>query len=244
MKARIHSVESCGTVDGPGIRFVIFLQGCSLRCHYCHNPDTWNVRGGHVVDAGELIKEMEGYLPYMKASSGGVTLSGGEPLLQPDFVLDFFRRCKQLGVHTALDTNGFAQPKNIADILQVTDLVLLDIKHIDEAKHRELTAQTNRHTLAFARQLDELGVPVWIRHVLVPDYTTDEADLARLGEFIGSLSNVQKVEVLPYHKMGEYKWKELGLENVLVDTMPPSEEQVARAYELLTAHLTETSTAS
>ncbi|RBW68842.1 pyruvate formate-lyase-activating protein [Bacillus taeanensis] len=237
MKGRIHSVESCGTVDGPGLRFVVFLQGCPLRCIYCHNPDTWNTKGGKVVDSNELIEEMKDYLPYMKFSNGGITLSGGEPLLQPDFVLDLFTKCKELGIHTTLDTAGSVHPANLKEILNVTDLVLLDIKHIDNRKHKEITGLSNRNTLKFAKLLDEQEIPMWVRHVLILGYTNDEKDLTELGNFLSSLHHVQKVEVLPYHKMGEYKWEALGLNNQLTELSPPSNEEVEKAYRLLTKKL-------
>jgi pyruvate formate lyase activating enzyme len=234
MLGRIHSVESCGTVDGPGLRFIIFLQGCAMRCAYCHNPDTWKVSGGIEKSVDELLEEAKGYLPYMKFSNGGVTLSGGEPLLQPDFVLEFFKKCKEAGIHTTLDSSGFVQPANLEEILEVTDLVLLDIKHIREEQHKKITGVSNKNTLKFAKLLDEKGIPVWIRHVLVPGLSTEEKDLSELGDFLATLSNVEKVEVLPYHKMGEYKWEQLGLTNKLVDVMPPKQAEVDFAHQLLT----------
>lgn len=170
----------------------------------------------------------------MKFSNGGVTLSGGEPLLQPEFVLEFFKKCKEAGIHTTLDTAGSVRPTNLDEILAVTDLVLLDIKQINEEKHKEITGLSNKNTLNFAKILDEKNIPVWIRHVLVPGLSTDEKDLSDLGDFIATLSNVEKVEILPYHKMGEYKWEQLGLKNKLVDIMPPKQDQVDRAYQLIT----------
>ncbi|WNF38822.1 pyruvate formate-lyase-activating protein [Bacillaceae bacterium IKA-2] len=234
MIGRIHSVESCGTVDGPGLRFIVFLQGCALRCAYCHNPDTWNYQGGYEKSVDELLEEAKGYKSFMKFSNGGVTLSGGEPLLQPEFVLEFFKKCKEAGIHTTLDTAGSVRPTNLDEILAVTDLVLLDIKQINEEKHKEITGLSNKNTLNFAKILDEKNIPVWIRHVLVPGLSTDEKDLSDLGDFIATLSNVEKVEILPYHKMGEYKWEQLGLKNKLVDIMPPKQDQVDRAYQLIT----------
>ncbi|OIJ16889.1 pyruvate formate-lyase 1-activating enzyme [Anaerobacillus alkalilacustris] len=234
MIGRIHSVESCGTVDGPGLRFIVFLQGCSLRCAYCHNPDTWKLSGGTEKSVDELLEEAKGYLPFMKASNGGVTLSGGEPLLQPDFVLEFFKKCKEAGIHTTLDTSGSVKPKNIDEILKVTDLVLLDIKHIKEEKHKEITGLSNKNTLEFAKLLDQKGIPVWIRYVLVPGLSNDDKDLSELGDFLGTLSNIEKVDILPYHKMGEYKWEQLGLTNTLVNVMPPKQADVDKAYNLLT----------
>ncbi len=237
MLGRIHSIESCGTVDGPGLRFIVFLQGCSMRCAYCHNPDTWNLEGGSERSVDELVAEAKAYLPYMQFSNGGVTLSGGEPLLQPDFVFEFFKKCKEAGIHTTIDTAGSVKPLNLEKILEVTDLVLLDVKHINEEKHEGITGLSNRNTLNFAKLLDEKGVPVWIRHVLVPGLSDDHKDLNELGEFLATLSNVEKVEVLPYHKMGEYKWEELGLSNKLSHLIPPNQDQVDLAYRLLTKSL-------
>lgn len=234
MIGRIHSVESCGTVDGPGLRFIVFLQGCALRCVYCHNPDTWKLNGGIEKSVDELVEEAKGYLPFMKASNGGITLSGGEPLLQPDFVLELFRKCKEAGIHTALDTSGSVKPPNLDQILEVTDLVLLDIKHIKEEKHKQITGMSNKNTLEFAKLLDQKGIPVWIRHVLVPGLSNDEKDLTELGDFLSTLSNIEKVDVLPYHKMGEYKWEQLGLTNTLVDCQPPKQDEVDKAFNLLT----------
>lgn len=234
VKGRIHSVESCGTVDGPGLRFIVFLQGCSLRCQYCHNPDTWKLKAGVEREVDELIAEAKGYQSYMNFSNGGVTLSGGEPLLQPDFVLEFFKKCKEEGMHTCLDTSGSVKPNNLDEILEVTDLVLLDMKHINEDKHKEITGLSNKNTIEFAKYLAKKGIPVWIRHVLVPGLSNDQKDLSELGDFIETLSNVEKVEILPYHKMGEYKWEQLGLTNKLVDVSPPSAEEVDEAYRLLT----------
>ncbi len=233
MLGRIHSVESCGTVDGPGLRFIVFLQGCVLRCAYCHNPDTWKLNGGIEKSVDELLEEAKAYLPYMKFSNGGVTLSGGEPLLQPDFVLEFFRKCKEAGIHTTLDTAGSVKPGNLEEILEVTDLVLLDIKHIREENHKQITGMSNRNTLNFAKLLSDKGIPVWIRHVLVPGLSTDKQDLSELGDFLATLKNVEKVEILPYHKMGEYKWEQLGLSNTLTHVNPPKQEDVDEAYQLL-----------
>ncbi|UCZ52416.1 pyruvate formate lyase-activating protein [Bacillus shivajii] len=231
MKANVHSVESCGTVDGPGLRFVIFLQGCPLRCLYCHNPDTWNPQGGEEMDVNTLMAEVEAYIPYMKFSNGGVTVSGGEPLLQPDFIEALFKQCKEKGIHTTLDTAGSVIPKNIDNILELTDLVLMDIKQIDPVKHEQLTSLSNKNTLKLARKLDERNIPIWVRYVLVPTYTDRVEDLEGLHNFINTLSNVEKVDVLPYHKMGEYKWEQLGLENKLTHLAPPTDGEVEAAYE-------------
>ncbi|EMT46098.1 MULTISPECIES: pyruvate formate-lyase-activating protein [Anoxybacillus] len=241
MNGFIHSIESCGTVDGPGIRYVIFTQGCLLRCQYCHNADTWDIGKGKQMSVEEIIADAETYLPFMQASGGGITVSGGEPLLQIDFLIELFRRCKQLGIHTTIDSSGgcysteasFQQKLN--ELLQYTDLILLDLKHIDEKKHRKLTGKTNEHILAFARLLSERNVPVWIRHVLVPTVTDDEEDLRRLAAFIRTLDNVEKIEVLPYHQLGVYKWKALGLTYPLEGIPTPSEQLVEKAKQILGA---------
>ncbi|MDQ0255153.1 pyruvate formate lyase activating enzyme [Evansella vedderi] len=233
MKGYVHSIETCGTVDGPGIRYVLFLQGCPLQCLYCHNPDTWKKCVGDLMDTEDIIKDIIDYLPYMQFSNGGITVSGGEALLQPEFVLDLFTKCKELGIHTTLDTGGSVIPKIIDDILEVTDLVLLDLKHIDEEKHKELTGLSNKNTLKIAKLLMEKEIPVWIRHVLVPGITNDKLQLTKLGNFIAQLSNVEKVEVLPYHKMGEYKWEQLGLVNTLKYVQAPTAEEVDDAYNLI-----------
>ncbi|MCD8509049.1 MAG: pyruvate formate lyase-activating protein [Bacillus sp. (in: Bacteria)] len=233
MKGYVHSIETCGTVDGPGIRYVLFLQGCPLKCLYCHNPDTWRPCVGATMDTEDIIQDVKEYLPYMQFSNGGITVSGGEALLQPEFVLDLFTKCKEAGIHTTLDTSGAVIPKQMEKIIEVTDLVLLDIKHIDEEKHKELTGLSNKNTLKLAKLLEQKGVPVWIRQVLVPGITGDLLQLKKLGQFIAQLSNVEKVEVLPYHKMGEYKWEQLGLINTLKDIKTPTDEEVKKALEII-----------
>lgn len=233
MIGRIHSVESLGTVDGPGIRFIVFTQGCPLRCLYCHNPDTWNRKDGKEVSVTELVEEIKQYLPYMKASNGGVTVSGGEPLLQPEFILELFKECKKLGITTALDTAGSVIPHNLDELLAVTDLVLLDVKHIDPEEHLSLTGMSNVNPRKFASLLNEKQIPVWIRHVLVPGYTDSEKSLRQLGDYIRSFTNVEKVDILPYHKMGEYKWEALGLTNQLTHITPPAQAEVDKAYQLI-----------
>jgi pyruvate formate lyase activating enzyme len=239
MKGFIHSIESCGTVDGPGLRYVIFTQGCVLRCQYCHNADTWEIGKGKEMTVEEIIDDVKTYLPFINASGGGITVSGGEPLLQIDFLTELFKACKQLGIHTAIDSSGgcytteasFQQKLN--ELLSYTDLILLDLKHIDEKKHRKLTGKTNKHILQFARFLSEKNVPVWIRYVLVPTITDDPNDLRRLAAFIRTLNNVKKIEILPYHKLGVYKWKALGLKYPLEGIEPPSEESVQMAQRIL-----------
>lgn len=241
LKTRIHSVESCGTVDGPGLRYVIFTQGCLLRCLYCHNPDTWAFgKGeGNDISIDSLMKDIKDYLPFLQASNGGVTVSGGEPLLHVDFLIELFTECKKLGIHTAIDSSGgcFTRKERFIEkldrLMELTDLVLLDLKQINEEKHRALTTVSNKHILDFAHYLDEKNMPVWVRHVLVPGYTDNEEDLRKLASFIDNLSNVKKIEILPYHQLGVYKWEELGLDYQLKGVQTPADEKVQWAYNIL-----------
>ena len=207
---RIHSLETLGTVDGPGIRFVVFMQGCPLKCKYCHNRDTWEINSGKTYTVDELIKKILRSKSYFEASSGGVTVSGGEPLLQVEFVTELFKRLKEKKIHTALDTAG-SLPINdkIKELLKYTDLVLLDIKHIDKEKSIDLIGTSNKNNLNFAKYLSNNRIPMWIRQVLVPGYTDDKQDLLKLKEFISSLNSVKKIEILPYHNLGKFKWEKL-----------------------------------
>ena len=239
--ALVHSTESFGSVDGPGVRFIVFLQGCPLRCQFCHNPDTWKMteeNGAVWKSADALLNQALRYRPYWK-NGGGITVSGGEPLLQIDFVTELFRKAQEKGIHTTLDTSGnpFTREgerfEKIRKLLEVTDLVMLDIKHIDDEQHKILTGQTNRNILDMARYLDEIGKPIWIRHVLVPERSDKDEYLIRLDAFIQSIHNVQKVEVLPYHTLGAYKWKELGYEYPLEGIDPPTQERIKNANQLL-----------
>ncbi|MBR4626666.1 MAG: pyruvate formate lyase-activating protein [Ruminococcus sp.] len=235
MKGRIHSTESFGTVDGPGVRFVVFFQGCPLRCQYCHNPDTWAFDGGREVTADELIREYDSYKEFLK--SGGITATGGEPLAQPEFLAELFSLAKSKGVHTCLDTSAGVfdpeHPERTDAALRYTDLVMLDIKHIDDAAHRELTGHTNRNILAFAEHIRDLGIPVWIRHVVVPGITDSEDALFRLGEYLSTLSNLKALDVLPYHDMAKPKYAALGLEYPLGDTPPLTKEQALAARDTI-----------
>ena len=235
MIGNVHSIESFGTVDGPGIRFVIFLQGCPLRCLYCHNPDTWEYQGGTQMSVDELVTEVLKYKSYIK--KGGVTVSGGDPLVQIDFVIKLFEALSDLGIHTCLDTSGYLYSELTQDkydrLLEVTDLVLLDIKHIDEEKHKLLTSQSNKPVLKFAQYLSDRKQPVWIRHVLVPGYSDDTKDLIKLRKFIETLSNVEKVEILPYHTMGVVKYKNLMKAYQLEGVEPPTKESVALANQIV-----------
>ncbi len=233
-KGRVHSLETFGTVDGPGIRFVLFLQGCLMKCQYCHNPDTWNFDGGKEMTVDEVLAEIEPYLNYYRSSGGGLTISGGEPTLQAAFVAEIFSEAKKRwNLHTTLDSNGFNNAEKLEYLLDVTDLVLLDIKHIDNDKHKVLTGVSNEQTLRTARWLSDHGKKMWIRHVFVPGIHEDENNLRDLGKFIGTLNGVEKFEILPYHQMGIYKWKELGREYPLEGVPSPTEDQVQRAYRLI-----------
>jgi pyruvate formate lyase activating enzyme len=235
MKGRIHSTESFGTVDGPGVRFVVFFQGCPLRCKYCHNPDTWDFSGGREVTAEELMKEYDSYKEFLK--SGGITATGGEPLAQPEFLAELFALAKSKGVHTCLDTSaGVYDPahhEKIDEALKYTDLVMLDIKHIDDEEHKRLTGKGNRNILAFAEHIRELGIPVWIRHVVVPGITDKYEELFALGEFLSTLSNIKALDVLPYHDMAKPKYAELGLDYPLGDTPPLTKEEAIRARDII-----------
>jgi pyruvate formate lyase activating enzyme len=228
----IHSLESCGTVDGPGIRFLIFTAGCPLRCLYCSNPDCRNLESGKKVSVDELVTEIQKYTSYMKASGGGVTISGGEALFQPEFVKEIFRRCKELGIHTALDTSGFCNLESAKYVLEFVDLVLLDIKSFDPVTYTKVTSVSIEPTLALAKYLNETNKPTWIRFVLVPDLTDDPKNISSLADFIATLNNVERVEVLPFHKMGEYKWQELGFEYLLKNTPTPSPQQLQAAIDI------------
>lgn len=230
---RIHSFETFGTLDGPGIRFVIFLQGCPLRCIYCHNRDTWEPCGGREYTVDEVMKEISKYTSYMKYSGGGVTVSGGEPLLQCSFVAALFKICREKGIHTVLDTSGFVELDNLGGLLWDTSLVLLDIKHACDESHKTITGVGREKAAGFAKQLSDMDIPVWIRYVLVPGYTDSEEDLKAAALFIKTLRNVQKIEVLPYHSMGSYKWEESGFSYPLQGVPAPSEESIEKARRLL-----------
>lgn len=234
----IHSTESFGSVDGPGVRFVIFFAGCAMRCQFCHNADTWNMKNGELRTADALLTNALRYRSYW-GKEGGITVSGGEPLLQIDFLTELFEKAKAEGVHTTLDTSGnpFTREAPFFDkfesLMKVTDLVLLDLKHIDEEEHKILTGCTNENILDMATYLSEIKKPVWIRHVLVPGRSDEDRYLKKLSEFIDTLDNVEKVEVLPYHTLGAYKWKELGMEYPLEKVEPPTKDRVENANRIL-----------
>ena len=237
-KGYIHSLESFGSVDGPGVRYVIFTSGCAMRCQFCHNPDIWNMQSGTPYTADELIAKAVKYRTYW-GSKGGITVSGGEPLLQIDFLTELFQKAKEEGIHTTLDTSG--QPftkeepyfQKFQKLMEVTDLVMLDLKHMDEEQHRMLTGHTNRNILELADYLSDIGKPVWIRHVLVPQRSDEDVYLNRLRDYIRTLHNVEKVEILPYHTLGIYKWKELGLTYSLEGIEPPTKERIENANQIL-----------
>ena len=237
-KGRISTTESFGSVDGPGIRFIVFVQGCRYRCQYCHNPETWERAGGYEATSEEMFREALRYRPYWK-ERGGITVSGGEPLLQLEFVTELFRLAKEKGVNTVIDTAGepftYDEPffSAFEELLPLTDLFLLDLKQIDDDVHRALTGTSNESALALARFLSERGKRMWVRHVLVPGWTTGEEDLRRLSEFIAGLKTVDRVEVLPYHAMARYKYEELHLPYRLGDTPAPTAEEIASAEKIL-----------
>ena len=238
LTGRIHSFETFGSVDGPGVRFVVFMQGCRMRCKYCHNPDSWKINAGEEKTSDEVLKYALRYKNYW-GKDGGITVSGGEPLLQIDFVTELFKGAKKEGVHTVIDTCG--QPftregaffSKLQRLLASTDLVLLDIKHIDDEQHRLLTGWGNENILDFARYLSEIGKPVWIRHVLVPSRNDSDEYLSRLDAFVKTLRNVERFEVLPYHTLGVYKWKELGLDYPLEGIDPPGKALIDHANAML-----------
>ena len=231
--AKVHSIESFGTVDGPGIRFVLFLQGCHLQCKYCHNRDTWNMNGGEFKSLDDIFEKIMKYKNYIYPN-GGVTVTGGEPLLQVKFLIELFEKLKKENIHTCIDTSGMvALTDDIKKLLSLTDLVLLDIKHIDSEKCKNLVGFNNERELAFARYLSDNNIHMWIRQVLVPGYTDDKQDLLKLKDFIGNLNTVDKVEILPYHDMGRYKWEKLGLKYELDGVRVANDDDVKRAKNLL-----------
>ncbi len=240
MKGAIHSLESFGSVDGPGLRYLIFLRGCDMRCKYCHNPDTWMKESELHMETDELLDKAERFRSYWK-NGGGITVSGGEALLQIDFLLELFKKAHERDINTCLDTS--AQPftrqepffGKFEELMKYTDLILLDIKHIDPEEHKKLTGHTNENILDCARYLSDKGIPVWIRHVLVPGITDNDEYLHKTADFIKTLKNVKKIEVLPYHTLGEYKWKELGIPYQLEGVDPPEDDRKENAEKILRA---------
>lgn len=240
MLGRINKLETFGSVDGPGVRFVVFTQGCPMRCLFCHNPETWDFKGEDAFDisAEDLLKKALRYQSYW-GKDGGITVSGGEPLMQMDFLIEFFEAAKAAGVHTCIDTSGVNFVRNepyfgkFERLMKSTDLLLVDLKIIDPAEHKKLTGHPIDHNLDMFRYLDEIGKPIWIRHVLVPGISDNDEYLERTREFIQSLHNVQKVEVLPYHSLALAKYQELGIDYALKDTKSPSTERIAHAKKIL-----------
>lgn len=238
IKGRIHSLESFGSADGPGVRFVVFFSGCNLRCRFCHNPDSWLIDSGKEYTAADILENACRYRRYW-GKNGGITASGGEPLLQIDFLNELFSLAKQRGINTALDTAG--EPFTIKEpfftkwkkLMSVTDLVILDIKHIDEQQHIQMTGKSCQNILKMAKMLSDIGKPMWIRHVLVPTLNDDDKYLLELSCFLSTLQTVEKIEVLPYHTLGVFKWDNLGIKYTLSDVQPPSDERIKNAEHIL-----------
>lgn len=242
MEGRIHSIETFGTVDGPGVRYVIFVQGCPMRCQYCHNPDTWEINAGTLRSTDELIEDFEKYRPYL--TNGGLTVTGGEPLLQMDFMIELFKKAKKKNIHTCIDSSGVVFNRNsqvfmdkLNELLKYTDLIMLDIKHIDDEEHKKLTGHTNENILDFARYLNEIDFPIWVRHVTVPGITYKTEYLQKVGAFLGELDNVKALDVLPYHTMGVPKYEALGMEYPLKDVPPLEKNEVAKARDIILYHM-------
>lgn len=231
--AKVHSIESFGTVDGPGIRFVLFLQGCHLKCKYCHNRDTWDINGGKYKSLEDIFKKIIKYKNYI-CPNGGITITGGEPLLQVKFLIELFEKLKKENIHTCIDTSGMVSlTDEIKYLLSLTDLVLLDIKHINTEKCKELVGFNNEKELNFAKYLSNNNIHMWIRQVLIPGYTDDEKDLLKLKKFISTLKTVDKIEILPYHDIGKYKWKQLGINYELDNVRPANNNDINKAKTIL-----------
>lgn len=238
MKGKVHSIETFGSADGPGVRFIIFLHGCAFRCQYCHNPDTWASKKYEERSAQELIDQALRYQDYW-GEKGGITVSGGEPLMQIDFLIELFKLAKEKGIHTCIDTAGacftLQEPffSKFKELMEYTDLLLVDIKEINDERHRIITGKSNKHVLEMCDYLAAIHKPIWIRHVLVPERSDYDEDLIKLDEYIQSLGNVKQVDVLPYHTLGVYKWKELGLAYPLEAIPSPTRERIDNAIKLL-----------
>lgn len=230
MKGYIHSIETFGSVDGPGIRYVVFMQGCPLKCLYCHNPDSWKLKDGKLKSVKEIVTDVLKYSSFI--SSGGVTISGGEPLLQAKFVLKLINELHKHNIHVALDTAGSLPLKQTKDVLKACDLVMLDIKELDDSSHKTLTGLSNANTLETLDFLESINKPVWIRHVVLPAYTLNENKLTRLAEFLTKFKTIERVELLPFHKFGEYKWEVLGYDYMLKDIQPPTSEEMQKVKKI------------
>ncbi len=235
--ARIQSIESCGAVDGFGLRYVVFLQGCQFKCRYCHNRDTWSMDGGEEKSIEDMLTQIKSYMNFYRPNNGGVTVSGGEATLQMPFVINLFEQVKALGLTTCLDTNGCITryDEELERLLKVTDLVMLDIKHMDDEQHRKLTRMTNHFTLKFARYLNTKKIPMWIRYVVVPGWTDQESNVHALGKFVSTeiRESVQYVDILPYHELGKYKWAQYGEEYDLEGVEPPSAQKLQEIRDIL-----------
>ncbi|MBQ8634994.1 pyruvate formate lyase-activating protein [bacterium] len=231
----IHSIESFGTVDGPGVRLVVFMQGCPMRCQYCHNPDTWEYRENTQITADDILKKYDSIKEFLK--NGGITVTGGEPLSQIEFVTELFKKAKEKNIHTALDTSGILFNKENTEkidiLLKYTDLVMLDIKHINDEEHKRLTKHSNKNILDFANYLSEKQIPIWIRHVVVPTITDNEKDLKELGKFIANLKTLKALDILPYHNMAIPKYENLGIDYPLKDLPPLTKQQALNARTII-----------
>lgn len=230
----IHSIESCGTVDGPGIRFVVFTQGCPMRCQYCHNPDTWEFKDNKKISTDEILAQYDGVKEFC---TGGITVTGGEPMCQMDFVTELFKKAQAKGINTALDTSGVMfkldNKEKVDELLKYTSVVLLDIKHIDDEEHKKLTGHSNKNIIAFAKYLSEIKKPMWVRHVVVPGITFKEEYLTRLGEFLGTLQNIAALDVLPYHDMAIPKYENLKIDYPLKGVPPLSHDEALQARNII-----------
>lgn len=235
MQGYIHSFETFGTKDGPGIRFVLFMQGCPLRCLYCHNPDTWGINDKkYELTPEEVFSEILKVRAFIR--NGGVTISGGEPLLQTEFINELFQLCKQEGIHTAIDTSGYILNDKVKTVLENTDLVLLDIKHINPDKYKELTSKPLEPTLKFMEYLSDINKTVWLRYVLVPEFTNDSDDLHNWAKYVSQFKNVERVDILPFHQMGLHKWEQIGTDYKLKDVKTPTNEEIKEALEIFKSY--------
>ncbi|MDI2091232.1 pyruvate formate lyase 1-activating protein [Commensalibacter oyaizuii] len=235
---RIHSIESFGTVDGCGIRYIVFFQGCLMQCLYCHNPDSWDMKAGRLVTVPELMQEIISYKPFLRPNEGGVTASGGEAILQAEFVTEWFKACHQEDLTTCLDTNGYVKSytSEIEKLVQETDLVMLDLKQLNNDVHKELTGISNEYAIDFAKYLQKNNKRTWIRYVIVPGWTDDIPSAHLLGQFTQYMDNIEKIELLPFHQMGEHKWHELKREYRLSDVAPPSRETMQRLQKIISSY--------